>query len=183
MMFSVAPTLGKSKLISVPTILSVVQIILPKFSCTCIPNFLNPFKCKSIGLEPISHPPGYENVACLYLPIKLPAKITEDLIFLIRFSEISNLCTLDESITTLEPSFFTLHPNSFKISIIIFVSSILGTLYNLEIPSFKIVAAIIGNEAFFDPDTKVSPSNLFPPSIIKLDINISSFQITFFYFL
>ena len=55
--FSVAPTLGKSKCICVPTILSASQIISPYSSFILIPSFSKPFKCKSIGLEPISHPP------------------------------------------------------------------------------------------------------------------------------
>lgn len=55
--FSVAPTLGKSKCICAPIIFSVLQIISPYSSLIFIPNFSNPFKCKSIGLEPISHPP------------------------------------------------------------------------------------------------------------------------------
>lgn len=56
-MFSVAPTLGKSKFICVPTIFSTLHPISPYSSFTPIPNFSNPFKCKSIGLAPISHPP------------------------------------------------------------------------------------------------------------------------------
>ena len=33
-------------------------------------------------------------------------------------------------------------------------------------PLFKIVAAIIGNAAFFEPEISTSPFNLFPPSIM-----------------
>ena len=55
--FSVAPTLGKSKLISFGFISSASHIILPKFLLMVTPNFSKPFKCKSIGLEPMSHPP------------------------------------------------------------------------------------------------------------------------------
>ena len=36
-----------------------------------MPNFSNPLICKSMGLVPISQPPGYENDAFLYLPIIL----------------------------------------------------------------------------------------------------------------
>ena len=56
-MFSVAPTLGKSKFILLPIILSHLHVINPESSTIFIPNFLNAFKCKSIGLAPISHPP------------------------------------------------------------------------------------------------------------------------------
>ena len=41
-----------------------------------------------------------------------------------------------------------------------------GILYSLVIFGFRIVAAIIGNEAFLEPDTLTSPSNLLPPSIM-----------------
>ncbi len=56
-MFSVAPTLGKSKSILAPTILSHLHVINPESSIIFIPNFLKALKCKSIGLAPMSHPP------------------------------------------------------------------------------------------------------------------------------
>ena len=56
--FSVAPTLGKSKCISAGVIFSVLHIIHPASSLMFIPKALNAFKCRSIGLAPISHPPG-----------------------------------------------------------------------------------------------------------------------------
>ena len=54
--FSVAPTLGKSKSIFAPIILSHLHSINPLSSEIFIPNFLKLSKCKSIGLAPISHP-------------------------------------------------------------------------------------------------------------------------------
>ena len=56
-MFSVAPTLGKSKCISVPIILSQLHVINPDFSSISTPIFLNDEICKSMGLAPISQPP------------------------------------------------------------------------------------------------------------------------------
>ena len=41
-----------------------------------------------------------------------------------------------------------------------------GTLYSVVFPPFKIVAAIIGNAAFFEPDISTSPSSFLPPSIM-----------------
>ena len=55
--FSVAPTLGKSRSIPAPTILSQLHLINPYSSAIFMPNFLKDFKCKSIGLAPISQPP------------------------------------------------------------------------------------------------------------------------------
>ena len=56
-MFSVAPTLGKSKSIFAPIILSHLHVINPESSIIFMPNFLKALKCKSIGLAPMSHPP------------------------------------------------------------------------------------------------------------------------------
>lgn len=60
--FSVAPTLGKSKSIFVPIILSQLHLINPYSSLIFIPNFLKAFKCKSIGLTPMSHPPACDGL-------------------------------------------------------------------------------------------------------------------------
>ena len=57
-MFSVAPTLGNGKTISLPiTSLRVAHTLCPSVK-TSYPRALSPFKCKSIGLNPISQPPG-----------------------------------------------------------------------------------------------------------------------------
>lgn len=61
-MFSVAPTLGKSKFIFSPIILSQEQIIFPCFLLILIPNFSKLFKCNSIGLVPISQPPACDSL-------------------------------------------------------------------------------------------------------------------------
>ena len=37
-----------------------------------------------------------------------------------------------------------------------------GTLYNVVFPAFNIVAAIIGNAEFFEPDIFTVPSSFFP---------------------
>jgi len=44
-------------------------------------NILKPFKCKSIGLVPIGHPPGIDTVALLNLAIKGPSTKNDALIF------------------------------------------------------------------------------------------------------
>ena len=41
-----------------------------------------------------------------------------------------------------------------------------GTLYNFVVLPLKILAAIIGREAFLEPDTYVSPASFLPPSIM-----------------
>ena len=180
-MFSVAPTLGKSKCICVPSIFSALQIISPYSSFIFIPNFSNPFKCRSIGLEPISQPPGYEKLALLYFPIIAPANITEDLIFLIKFSGISYVFILLVSIIILLFFLVTFPPMSLIISNIVCTSWIFGTLYNVIFPFTNTVAAIIGNAAFLEPDIRTSPANSFPPWIINFDIFSPLFLFTIFY--
>ena len=165
-MFSVAPTLGKSKSILAPIILSHLHTINPAFSVIFTPNFSKLFKWRSIGLAPMSHPPGYENLTSLNLPKIAPAKITVERIWCIKCSGISFLVIFFELTSTFPLFFFTLHPKNFKISCVILVSLISGTLYNFVVPEFSMLDANIGSDAFFEPDTSTSPSSLLPPSIM-----------------
>ena len=114
----------------------------------------------------MSHPPGYEKVTSLNLPSNAPANITVDLISLIKSSAISFLFMYLESISILSLFLFTLQPRYFNICKVTCVSCMSGTLYILLFLPFSIVAAIIGRDAFLDPDIFTSPSNLCPPSII-----------------
>ena len=52
------------------------------------------------------------------------------------------------------------------------VSLNLGTFFNRYLPGTIIVAAIIGNTAFFAPLILTSPFNGTPPSMINLSIGI-----------
>ena len=106
--------------------------------------------------------PGYENTTSLNLPKIAPASITVDLICLIKSSGISVFVIFFELISILPLFFLILQPKILKISKVIFVSFILGILYNLVVSAFKIVAAIIGNEAFLEPEILTSPWSLFP---------------------
>ena len=56
--FIVAPTETISKNICAPLSLSELALILPELISIFAPNALKPFKCWSIGLAPISQPPG-----------------------------------------------------------------------------------------------------------------------------
>ena len=74
-----------------------------------------------------------------------------------------------------------MHPKSFKILNIPFVSFILGTLYKVVVPAFKIHAAIIGNALFLEPETLTSPLIFASPLIIYIDITIPPFNIDISY--
>ena len=128
----------------------------------------------------MSHPPGYENTACLNLPIIAPASITDDLNLCINSFGISVFSIFPESIIILPFFLYALQPNNLKISKVIFISCILGTLYKFVVFPFKILAAIIGSDAFFEPDELISPSNLFPPSIMYCAI-IHTFLYVIYY--
>ena len=114
----------------------------------------------------MSHPPGYENIAFLYLPSNAPASITDERILFIKSGGISNFSIFDVSIFIF-PFFFSIFaPNVSSILYIIWVSCMCGTLYSVVFPAFNIVAAIIGSDEFFDPDIFTEPSNFWPPSIM-----------------
>ena len=73
-MFIVAPTDTLSKKILLPVNLEVSTSTIPLLTSASAPNALNPFRCKSIGLLPILHPPGSATFAFLYFPSKAPRK-------------------------------------------------------------------------------------------------------------
>ena len=106
--------------------------------------------------------PGYEIVTCLNRPKIAPAKITVDLSCLICFSGISVFVICFELISILPLFLLILQPKILKISKVIFVSWIFGILYNFVVSAFRIVAAIIGNDAFFEPEILTSPWSLLP---------------------
>ena len=56
--FSVAPTLGKGSIILVPITKSAQALMDEPLTLTFAPKSLSAFKCRSIGLVPISQPPG-----------------------------------------------------------------------------------------------------------------------------
>ena len=136
-----------------------------------MPKSLKALICKSIGLAPMLHPPGYENVAFLNLPINAPAIITVERDFFINSFGISVLFISWLDISILSHFSVTLQPKIRNILIVVFTSSIFGTLYNVTFSLFKRLAAIIGSAAFFEPEIFISPFNFFPPLIINSDIS------------
>ena len=79
--FSVAPTDIFGNLIRQPfKPLLAETIIYPFFTLTLAPIFFRAFKCKSIGLDPMEHPPGKDTLAVPYFAksgpkTKTPARI------------------------------------------------------------------------------------------------------------
>ena len=120
-------------------------------------EIISPKKLKAIDIKTMPYP-GFPTIA--------PTNITDERILCINSSGISYLLIFVVFIITLFFFFCTFPPSNFIISYIICVSCIFGTLYKVVIPLFNIVAAIIGSEAFFEPEIFTIPSNLLPPFII-----------------
>ena len=59
-------------------------IIYPFFTFMLAPIFFNAFKCKSIGLDPIKHPPGNETFAEPYFASRGPKTKTPALMVFTR---------------------------------------------------------------------------------------------------
>ena len=74
MIFIVAPTDAKSKKILAPWSSLASRMYFESSFVIVAPRASKPFKCKSIGLEPILHPPGKYISTCLYLASSEPIK-------------------------------------------------------------------------------------------------------------
>ena len=170
-MFSVAPTLGNGKTILLAYILlSQLQLIQLSTVCSFIPNIFNPYKCRSIGLLPISHPPGVQRHA-FFIRAETGAKnIIEERISLIISSGISHLSITVVSTISVSFSLVTFAPKYSKISQATETSLKSGQLCMTFFPFAIIVAAKMGKTEFFAPCNVTSPSSLFPPFTMNLSI-------------
>ena len=146
-MFSVAPTDGKSKYNLFPTNFSVAASTKPWSISIFAPKALNPFKCKSIGLVPIAHPPGIEIFVLLNLASNGPITKKEALIFL----------TSSYGAVSVFSLYSTSAPTCLNKSDITWTSLKFGTPFNVDFPFANKVAAIIGKTAFFAPSILTLP--------------------------
>ena len=168
--FSVAPTLGKDRTISLPRRLPALQSIEPPSSVMSAPKAFREEMCKSIGRAPSSHPPGAKSETLLSLARTAPIKITDERISRIILSGISKFVAERESTVTHPSSHVTLQPIYFKISIAASTSRNLGQLCITLVPELSIVAARIGRTLFFEPCTDTIPSRALPPFTINVSI-------------
>ena len=84
MMFSVAPTLGKERVISHPCGFSHQAVICPPSSWMATPSFRKAARCRSMGRGPSSQPPGKVMRALPHRARIGPRKITEERISRMR---------------------------------------------------------------------------------------------------
>jgi hypothetical protein len=127
-------------------------------------------RCKSIGLKPISHPPGVEIFAFFALPKIAPRKTTDERISLIKVSGISKPEADVLSTIKSVPRLSVLQPRFSRILIVHSTSERRGQLCIIDLPFTKYVAASIGNALFFEPCATKLPFNLLPPFITNEDI-------------
>ena len=83
--FSVAPTLGKSRTIFPP--IKPFSVVASTYPCSIFifaPNASKPFKCKSTGLAPIAQPPGRATFPLFSMASIPPITKNEALIFLTK---------------------------------------------------------------------------------------------------
>ena len=156
-MFSVAPTDGKSKYNLFPTNFSVAASTKPWSISIFAPKALNPFKCKSIGLVPIAHPPGIEIFVLLNLASNGPITKKEALIFLTSSYGASQVFILLASTVSVFSLYSTSAPTCLNKSDITWTSLKFGTPFNVDFPFANKVAAIIGKTAFFAPSILTLP--------------------------
>ena len=102
--FSVAPTDGNESDISVPlSPLGAEQSRKPCVSSITAPILRSADRCRSIGLGPSSHPPGYDILQCPVLPSTDPRKTIEERISRISLTGISQLPIAQASDITVLP--------------------------------------------------------------------------------
>ena len=110
-MFSVAPTLGKERLIVVPSSFSLTSNFSAEPSSSIeTPRARSAERCKSMGRRPISQPPGVKSLALLQRETSEPKKTMDERISRIRLSGISKQKTFLESTVRVCPSRVTLQP-------------------------------------------------------------------------
>ena len=94
----------------------------------------------------------------------------DERISLISSSGMAEQLISPESTVTVPPSRLTLQPSRSRIATAISTSVILGQLCITLIPFTAAHAARIGRELFFEPCSRVFPSSLMPPLIMRFSI-------------
>ena len=151
-MFSVAPTLGKDRLITVPSSFSLTSKPSAEPSSSIeTPRERKAERCRSIGLKPISQPPGVKSRAFLQRETSEPKNTIDERISRIRFSGILQQEMLLESTVSVCPSRVTTQPRCSRILTAASTSDKNGQLCSTLTPSTSTHAARMGSELFFEP--------------------------------
>ena len=119
---------------------------------------------KSIGLSPITQPPGAGNIAFLNRPSKGPVNTTDARMLFANSQSISVKLIVVVSITSCFLTRSTLAPNFPSISAIVRISAVSGTFSSVTGPSNRMLAAMAFSAAFLAPLTFTVPWSFFSPS-------------------
>ena len=163
MVFSVAPTLGKLRMMSPPRRSRASHRISPPCSRMETPSFRREERCRSMGRWPISQPPGRLSRARPHRARIGPRKITEERISRMSSWGTSHRSTTEESTNMVSPSRLTLQPRCCRIWMAERTSRRSGQLCNRLRPPLRRVAAKMGRTLFFAPLMGTSPRRACPP--------------------
>jgi len=128
-------------------------------------NFLRPFRCRSMGLEPISQPPGYVKRAFLNRPSTGPSMKIEERSSFASESGISQRWACAASTLTSSFSRHIVHPSFSRMHIMFETSSRSGQSRMITGLVVRSEAANMGSIAFFAPQTRMLPPRRLPPTI------------------
>ena len=149
---SVAPTLGNESVIFVPqSPFGTQHSRYPCFSRISAPISRSELRCKSIGLEPISHPPGNEILA---LPVRAriaPRKTIELLVLRINSTGTSKRLISSHFTRSVLSQRVAAQPRYRRMLTDASTSESEGQLWITFSPFVRIEAAIIGKALFFAP--------------------------------
>src|SRR6195952_4961031 len=162
-MFSVAPTLGKSRPICAPRSRSAAPTTMPCSMLIVAPSARRPLWCMSRGREPMASPPGSATLARWQRPINGPSTQTDAR----RRPTAGKSALCDRSagvvMVTSSPDNSTRQPRPMSTSAISGTSRIAGQLEMTVVPSASNAAAISLRTLFLAPATDTSPERRAPP--------------------
>ena len=180
-MFSVAPTEGKSSLISAPCRFSASATTAPCWMRVVAPIFSRPDWCISSGREPIASPPGNATTARPQRAVNGPSTQTEarNCRTASKSASGDNFSLLGVVIRTVGPSMSTSQPSPCSTFCIKGTSRISGQLCSVVVPSANSAAAINFSTLFLAPSTLTEPCKRAPP--VTKNISFTVLNSTDFY--
>jgi len=153
--------------------LGAVATMLPFLREISAPSSRRPRRWMSTGRSPIAHPPGIETSACPQRARRGPSMQMLALILRTISYSPTGLSITEVSMSTSPFSrVSTDAPREESRVLRTLMSARSGTSWIVDFPGARIVAAIIGRAAFFEPLMRMSPESLTGPSILKMSINI-----------
>ena len=163
--FSVAPTLGNTRVISHPdSPLGAVTRRRPPLSSMTAPSCCNAARCQSMGRGPNSQPPGNDTSAAPRAASNGPKKIMEERICRISSSAMRSANRPLPSTRISSPSCVARQPSARRMDNAARTSDSSGQFFSVTGSGTSTAAASSGNTLFLAPWMRTSPVNRRPPS-------------------